>query len=167
MLGGIDAGALVLREGIWVLDGTVSGSGMLLDIVNEKLAGLGEREREIAELLSLVQPVGLGLLERSVDLDVLGSLEDGAVIEITDDGNRHEVRLAHPLYSELLQAEMRSVTRRRLLLRHVEMVESVGGRRREDAVRLVLWRLEAGTTAPIADLVLAARTACGQERTSS
>jgi DNA-binding CsgD family transcriptional regulator/DNA-binding transcriptional ArsR family regulator len=155
----LESGALLERDGIWVLHGEFAGSGLLLDIVNERLAGLDDTQREVAELLSLVQPVGLALIEESWGLDALAALEERGVIEVADDGNRHEVRLSHPLYAEILQREMLSVTRRRLLMRHVETVQSHGSRRRDDVVRLVLWRLEAGSTAPIDDLVLAARTA--------
>lgn len=155
----LEADVLVERDGIWVLDGDFAGTGLLLDIVNERLAGLDDTQREVAELLSLVQPVGLALIEESSGLDALAALEERGIIEVTDDGNRHDVRLSHPLYAEILQNEMLSVTRRRLLLRHVEMVEARGARRRDDVVRLVLWRLEAGSTAPLAELVFAVRTA--------
>lgn len=151
--------ALVERDGIWVLGGEFVGSGLLLDIVNERLAGLDDTQREVAELLSLVQPVGLSLIEESSGLDALAVLEERGIIVVTDDASRHEVRLSHPLYAELLQREMLSVTRRRLLMRHVERVEARGARRREDVVRLVLWRMEAGGTSPLEDLVLAVRTA--------
>jgi DNA-binding NarL/FixJ family response regulator len=155
----LEAGALVERDGIWVLEGEFAGNGILLDLVNERLDGLDDTQREVAELLSLVQPVGLALIEESTGLDALAALEERGIIEVTDDGNRHEVRLSHPLYAEILQREMRSVTRRRLLMHHVEMVEAHGARRREDVVRLVLWRMEAGGRAPLEDLVLAVRTA--------
>ena len=53
------------------------------------------------------------------------------------------MRLAHPLYGEILRQDVATMTRRRLLLERIESIESIGARRREDVVTIASAYLDA------------------------
>ena len=53
------------------------------------------------------------------------------------------MRLAHPLYGEILRHDVATMTRRRLLLERIESIESMGARRREDVVTIASAYLDA------------------------
>src|SRR4029079_1429313 len=74
-------------------------------------------------------------------------------------GNRRDVRLSHPLYREAVLALLPEATRRRLLIEHIERLEALGKRRREDFLRLTIWRLDAGLPASRDALVSGTRAA--------
>src|SRR5207249_10655478 len=72
------------------------------------------------------------------------------------DGHRVEVRLAHPLYGDVLRARMPAMRLPEIARSLAEAVEATGGRRREDTLRVATWRLEGGGARP--GLMLAAAT---------
>jgi DNA-binding CsgD family transcriptional regulator len=147
-------GALSDAGGVWRLTGELPTGQALGDRVLARVAALDEEEREALELLAVGEPVGLDLLETMVDGRVLESLERQGLLRVEQEQRRSSVRLAHPLYGEVLRSSLGRVRNRRLSRRHAEALESVGARRRDDPARLVHFQLDAGM-APDPEVVMA------------
>ena len=150
---------LVRRAGVWCLDGPLGAPSRLREVVEARLDHLNPAARAVLELLALCEPVGLGQLEVSAGLMALEELEGDGLIAIRNDGRRESVRLAHPLHGEVMRAGLPGLRRRSILLSQAETVEAWGARRREDALRIAIWRLGATGRADPGLLLQAARLA--------
>jgi DNA-binding CsgD family transcriptional regulator len=153
VIAAVTSGALVDAGGVWRLTAPLPAGEALREKLLERMAALSDHERDALELLAVGEPVGLGLLETMIDAEVLEALEDRGLIRVEQDRRRQTVALAHPLYGETLRSAMGRVRRRRLLRRHVDALEAVGARRRDDAARLVRFQIDAGI-APDIDVVM-------------
>jgi ATP/maltotriose-dependent transcriptional regulator MalT len=69
------------------------------------------------------------------------------------------VHIAHPLYGEVLRAQVPVLRARRRQRQLAEAVEQVGARRADDSLRVATWRLASGTIAAPEVLVAAANRA--------
>ena len=156
ILGAIEAGVLVERDGTWVLSGTLATSSGLMAVVQARLAELSEAERAAMNVLALCQPLGLDSLLAQHPTEVIEGLEDRGLVLVSVSGRRAEVSITHPLQGEVIREGMSLLRRRALLLEHVERIEAAGARRRDDALRLAVWRLDATGTADVPLLLRAA-----------
>jgi len=150
---------LVLRGGVWSLDGGLRPPPRLRELIQARVARLDPPARDVVERLALCEPLGLGQLEAAAGLAVLEDLERDGLIAVRSDGRRESVRLAHPLHGEVLRARISPLRRRSILLAAAEDVEHRGAHRREDPLRIATWRLEATGRADPALLLVAARLA--------
>lgn len=156
VLGALAQHVLVLRDGLWSLDGELRPPPRLRELVETRVAGLGLLAREVLERLALCQPLGLGRMEAAAGLKVLEDLDRDGLISVLRDGRRESVRMAHPMHGDVLRARVSALRRRAILLAEAEDVEAHGSRRREDPIRIATWRLEATGRAEPRLLVLAA-----------
>lgn len=154
VLAAATTGALIDAGGMWRLTGPLPTGRALGDQVLGRMAALDDDEREALELVAVGEPVGLGLLETMADGPLLESLERRGLIRVEPDQRRTTVRLAHPLYGEVLRSSMGRVRHRRLSRRHAEALASTAARRRDDPARLVRFQIDAGL-APDIELVMA------------
>jgi DNA-binding CsgD family transcriptional regulator len=159
VLGSLEHGRLVRQRDTWRLTGPLATTARLAELVEARLSELGSKERETLEILAVWEPAGLSDLEAIVGPEVLEALEHAGVITLRIDGRRQLVGLAHPLYGDILRAQMPALRRRRLLLDHAERIERRGSRRREDLLAVATARLEATGVADAELLVRAARLA--------
>src|SRR5262249_9550692 len=86
-------------------------------------------------------------------------LEARRLVTATTTGRRTTLRLAHPLYGEVLRGRLRPLRRRRIYQQLADMVEAAGARRREDVVQMALWRVASGGRVAGPQLLQAARLA--------
>jgi ATP/maltotriose-dependent transcriptional regulator MalT len=91
----------------------------------------------------------------------LEDLEKRRIIVIETTGNRGVARLSHPLYAEVVVAGMPSTRARQVRRGLADDLERTGIRRRDDALRLALWRIDGGGPVDTAILLQAAGTAIG------
>ena len=159
VLGAIDSGALALHRNVWRLVGPLVATTRLSDLVTARLSKLGPAAIGALDILAVWEPIGLTVLERIIGRDELEALDRFGLLTVTTDRRRQDVRLAHPLYGEILRARMPVLTRRRLLLDQVERITSYGARRREDPIRIATATLEATGSADPTLLVQAAHLA--------
>jgi len=162
--GGLESGTLVFqdgdihRAGTWKLSGPLPLSRDLVAAVEARVAHLSDEDRSIIELLALGEPLGAGLLETLIGPDAderLARLESEGFIVAVQDRRRLDVRLGHPLYGEVLRTTMPLSLANRARLRLADAVAAHGWRRQNDAIRIAMWRLDAGAQTP-ADIALAA-----------
>ncbi|MCZ4609916.1 LuxR C-terminal-related transcriptional regulator [Streptomyces sp. Lzd4kr] len=145
---------------VWELtDRGAAGSPRLTELIEARLAAVGEDARPVLELLALCEELALADAEAMSGLGVLADLEASRILEVMTAHRRTAVRLAHPLYGEVIRARIPHVRRRDLLLEQAERVERHGARRRDDALRIATWRLAATGTADPALLLQAATLA--------
>ena len=154
VLAAVAEGSLRNVAGVWRLTGPLPASDALSDQVLGRMSSLTDVAREALELVAVGEPIGLDLLEALVGGEVLELLEERALIRVDQEQRRSNVRLAHPVYGEILRSSIGRVRLRRLSRLLAETVTARGARRADDAVRVVRWQIDAGIP-PDVDVVLA------------
>ncbi|MEU5695469.1 LuxR C-terminal-related transcriptional regulator [Actinosynnema sp. NPDC020468] len=133
-----------LRDGVWRLDGSWSVPPRLAELVEERLGTLSDARRRVLELLAFGEPLDVDLF----DPDELEPLSDRGLVAVAEDG----LRLAHPLYGEVLRAGCADVRARNHKRRLAALLD--------DPLRVAVLRLESGTADDPALLLAAAHRAC-------
>lgn len=155
----LESGALRASDGVWRLSQTAAVSGRLVELVQDHLGVLDEPARGLLELLALSDRLGVSTIERHLEAPhLLEALERRGLVAVRSDGKRFEARLAHPIYGEVLRAQMPPLRARRLHRQLADWIQSAGARRREDVLRVGSHLLAAGGDAP-ADVMLSAAQA--------
>ena len=157
--GARERGVLVESGGGWDLEGRLPTTAALDELVAEHLAGTTPGELAVLELLAVCERFGLADLERHHGTAALEHLEASGLIMVTTSERRTAVRLAHPLYGEVLRAGLPALRLRRIQAELADMVEAHGARRREDVLKVALWRVASGGRVPADRMVRAARLA--------
>lgn len=159
VLDALDAGALRETGGVWNWSGGVGPAARLSEVIGARLTGLGRAETECLELLAVGEPLDAAWIEELVPAADLGHLERGGQVVTAAAGRRSEVRLAHPLYAEVIGARLGAYQRRRISRRLADHLEATGCRRAEDAMRLARWGVASGTASESPRLAAAAEQA--------
>ena len=154
-----ESGVLTELNGVWRLVGPLQPTASFEDLVAERLRGLDDAHHHAAELLAIAGEIGLDTLAAVVGHDVLEDLERHGLLTVRYSGRRVGVSLAHPLFAEVLLRQLPALRGRRLRRELAEALEAVGARRRDDRIRLVAWRLDAGGAVDREDVLHAARLA--------
>ncbi len=151
-------GTLRLEHDLWRLVGASQPSQRLAELVEARLGRLTAAERWLLDLLAVGEPLGARELDLLSSFEMAERLEDLGLIASRDHGRRLELRLAHPLYGEVLRARMSEEQEHRVCRSLAQAVESTGLRRHDDVLRVAMWRLRAGGASP-AHLMIAATDA--------
>jgi DNA-binding NarL/FixJ family response regulator len=166
----IDAGLrtsmLVEQVGAWHWVGDWRSSVRLNNLVEERLDALDPRERDLLELIALAEPIELRALRTAAEatdrgaafLDDLASLERAGLAAI--DETTGDLRVAHPLYAEVLRADLPHARRHHHALVLANLPDDG---RPERLVRAVRWKIEAGLDVPSSTLLEAATIAHHRE----
>lgn len=141
--GAVESGILVSDRGIWRLSGSLVTSPRLRDVIDNRLQGLSDPERRVLELVALGEPL---------EVDVLGTLAEGSIVEglearglLEAAGDRGlEVRLAHPLYGEVVRAQLPALRRSGLCRALADAAEASGRDGNQQLLRVAVWRLDGG-----------------------
>jgi len=157
VLGALESGALVERSGVWHLEDRLPSTTRLQDLVEQRIGGLSAEARSVIELLALCQPLELGYLETAVPPGVLELLERAGLVAIAVADQ--EVRLAHPLHGEVVRAAMPRSRARAILLAQAGRLEAATPDPGPAALRIAVWRLDAGGRPDPAVLVRGAHLA--------
>lgn len=151
---GVDSGALTEVAGVWRWVGPWVTSPRLVELISARIGCLERAEQGVLEIVAYGEPIGADLLTSLADRHTVESAESRGLLWARHDGRRVDVRLAHPLYGEVLRAgcsPQRSAALRRSL---ADAVEATGARRADDWLRIATWRLDAA--APVRPDVMAA-----------
>ncbi|AWI27400.1 helix-turn-helix transcriptional regulator [Streptomyces sp. ICN441] len=159
--GALATGALAGDQELWelVAEDRLPVTRRLTDVIRHRLSAADASSRLVLETLALCEPMALAHLEAGDGPGVLNALERAELITIVRDRRRTTVRLAHPLYGEVLRADLPVLRRRGILLAQAAVLEQSGARRREDALHLASYQLAATGTADPALLTEAAALA--------
>ena len=156
VLGCLASGVLVERSGVWHLEGPVPSTARLSDLVEQRIGGLSAAARSVVELLAVCEPLELGYLETAAPAGVLESLERAGLVTIAV--AEAEVRLAHPLHGTVVRAGMPGSRARAILLTQASRLEATSPAG-PAALRIAMWRLDAGGRPDPAVLVRSAHLA--------
>jgi DNA-binding CsgD family transcriptional regulator len=99
---GLASGALIEEAGVWRWDGPLRPGVRLRDLIAERLGTLDDAERDALELVALGEPLTGSVAGRLVPDDVLRRLERRRVVEVGRVDGQLELRLAHPLFGDVL-----------------------------------------------------------------
>ncbi|MGA8682481.1 MAG: AAA family ATPase [Acidimicrobiales bacterium] len=150
--GALESGALASQRGIWRLEGSLAASPRLRDLIDERFRGLSRAERETLELLALGEPLELAVLASLVPEAVVEGLERRGLLDASAGWRGPDVRLAHPLYGEVVGAHLSRVRRARLCRSLADVTEGAGPLRARDVLRVAVWRLDGGGGSPAVTL---------------
>lgn len=105
-------GELVERDGVWWWSGTVRATPRLATVVERRTERLSAGARRVLELVAMVDPLPLALVERLTDPADVESAEQAGVVSVGADG---DVRVGHPLFGEVVYSRIGTSARRRNL----------------------------------------------------
>jgi DNA-binding CsgD family transcriptional regulator len=173
-----DGNALMLRElviaaqtsnemvqneyGLWSWTGRFELPTSLEALVDTRIGQLSPGERTVVELVALGEPIGLRLLQEAADVADVEAVEGRLLIRRVPDDRRFNVRLAHPLYGEVVRRHCPATRTLRLKAQLADLLEQAGNRRRDDLLRVAVWRLDSGTAQNAQLLLRAAGQAFGR-----
>ena len=132
------------RGACGVLQGALSPTVRLAELVALRLGDLSQSERSVLELLALGEPLGPAELAQLADPAAVDALEEKGLITSGTEGSRIEIRLAHPVYGDVVRAGI-SARRERAISRSLaDVIEAVGARRQGDPLKVATLRLVGG-----------------------
>jgi DNA-binding CsgD family transcriptional regulator len=144
LIAGLATGELAERDGRWCWPGELSAGRRLAHVLGSRLADLDIDITELLQFVAFAEPIGVGVLERLVARATIEAAEVQGLVNVDVDGRRHEVRVAHPLYSEVVLATIGSSTRRRLACALVDAMLSGGMARIDDELQCARFELQCG-----------------------
>jgi DNA-binding CsgD family transcriptional regulator len=152
----LTSGALVEADELWRLRVRPPLADSLAELIVGRIGDLDGDARSVVELLAIGEPLTAAELIALTDEDALILAEEHGLIVATEPD---AVRLAHPLYGEVVAAALGAIRLRRLRLRLAETLMARDERSPEDALRIAGWLTDAGEPVDPALLVEAARAA--------
>jgi DNA-binding CsgD family transcriptional regulator len=167
LISAYEDGALMRREDVWILDRAPSRGTGLVELVEARLHTLDGATRAVVEIVACGEPLPVAELDRLADAIPLapGAIEaaerTGLVVGERF-GRRRVLRMAHPLHGEVVRGTLPETRARKIWGWLAHGLQGQPLRRRDDALRLARWRLEAGAAAPPEALLDAARQAAEQ-----
>jgi DNA-binding CsgD family transcriptional regulator len=161
LLHGTAAGHItVWPSGFAWIEPDLTPAARLVELVETRTRDIDAELRDLLRLLAVAEEATMSDLERLGQLDQAVELERLGWLRV--DGERADpvVRLAHPLHVEVLRTSLGKIDQRRQLLRAIDMVASRPVPQGDDALRLSIWRLDAGESIDdVAVLLSGARNA--------
>ncbi|MDQ1398053.1 MAG: hypothetical protein QOG64_3312 [Acidimicrobiaceae bacterium] len=155
----LDRGDLVQEGGVWRLTGSPGASPRLVELVGRRLGQLNRPEQAALRLIAFGEPIGRSMLEGLAGAEVLAGLDRRGLLAVVRNERRDEVWLTHPLYGEVLRADLDSADAAVVNATLAEGLERTGVRRRGDLLRLGNLTVESAGAARAEVLVAAARQA--------
>ncbi|NKQ52856.1 hypothetical protein HFP15_08175 [Amycolatopsis sp. K13G38] len=116
----------------------------LTELVADRIGRLQGPRRRLAEVLAVGEPLGLEVLGRLVPDADLVEAERAGLISVEEVPPRADIRLAHPLFAEVIRAGMPALLRRKLRGELAGALRDVGTRGRNDVLRMAVWQLDSG-----------------------
>ncbi|WP_037626412.1 LuxR C-terminal-related transcriptional regulator [Streptomyces aureus] len=160
VLGAMAQGNLTLNRGVWdTSEEPLRVTPHLRDLIAGRIASSSPATRPLLAALAFCRSLSLSDAAVLADRTDLERLERSGIVEISVQGARVTVALAHPLYGEVIAADTSALQRYDIALQQAERVGSHGLRRREDALHVASWLLAATGTAEPALLRQAAAIA--------
>jgi DNA-binding CsgD family transcriptional regulator len=161
LIGAVASGSLAQVRGFWRMAKAPPVTDSLGDLVAARLATLDEGERHAVELLAFGEPLPLQLVVGLMSDASLAAAQTRHVIALDGVADDSAVRLAHPLYGEVVRGSVPGSWARELRRQLAALVQSRHPLPQDDALRVARWLLDAGETIPLPLLADAADAAIG------
>ena len=148
VIGAIEDGRMRRVRGLWRMEGRPGVSPSLRALIKRRIGALDPDVLRPLELLALGEPLRVGELAALTSLEALLSGEERGMLAVTSASDDADVRLAHPLYSDVIRAEMPVLRARGHRLRLAESIQQRRPLTPEDALRAARWLMDAGAEIP-------------------
>ena len=142
--GALETGALAEAGGLWRLVGPLSPSVRLAELVALRLGDLSQPERSVLELLALGEPLGPAELAQLADAHAVDAVEERGLVTSATEGSRIEIRLAHPVYGDVVRAGISARREQAISRLLAEVLEADRGRGQGDPLKVAALRLVGG-----------------------
>ncbi|MDF5757084.1 LuxR C-terminal-related transcriptional regulator [Spongiactinospora sp. TRM90649] len=133
--------ALSRVRGVWSWHGPPPAAS-LRDAVAARVAALSPGERAALELLAFGEPLSVALLAALTSTPAVRTLRERGMVTVRSEGGREQARVAHPLYGEMVRSGCAPPRARQRARTLAEAVTVLGARRREDLLRVAVWRMD-------------------------
>jgi DNA-binding CsgD family transcriptional regulator len=140
----VAGGVLVEDNDVWMLNGRLQVPSTIEDLVGVRLGETTPPEQDALYALAFAETIGLDLLRQLHPRVDMARLEQRGLIRLDHDGRRRPVTLTHPMYGQVLRERAPGTLAVQVARLFAGAIEGHGARRREDALRVATWRLEAG-----------------------
>jgi tetratricopeptide (TPR) repeat protein len=155
ILAGLETGALASDGVTWRPNGPLPPSHRLAEVVHDRLGRLTRQQQYAVELLAVADSLELDLLTSLAGVRAVEALEERRVILVNRDAQPPVARAAHPIYTEVVNANVPLGRQQRIKGELANTLAERGASAPDELLRLALWRLDAGSSAE-PDLLLAA-----------
>jgi len=132
------------HEGLWRWRGVPTDAGRLEELLGARVQDLPPPVAEVAELVTLWEPLPLGVLESLAGSGAVEAAEAAELIRIDTSGQRSAAAFAHPLYGEVVRRRMPALRRRSRLRQLAGALEGTPRRRAADTVAVATCRDQTG-----------------------
>ena len=110
--GALEAGTLREADGVWQIRGRAQVSAGLAALLDTRLDDAGAPALSVLKLLALCEPLDLDALVDLAGVDAVDAAEQADLIRIADDGGALRVRIAHPLYGDVMRRRIGTASAR-------------------------------------------------------
>ncbi len=155
VLAGLETGALASDGVAWRARGPLPPSRRLAEVVRDRLGTLTRQQQYALELLAVADSLELDLLSELAGVKAVEALEERRVIQVDRETKPPLVRATHPIYTEVVGANLPFGRQQRIKRELANTLAERGASAPDELFRLALWRLEAGAP-PEPELLLAA-----------
>jgi ATP/maltotriose-dependent transcriptional regulator MalT len=124
---GLETGALARRGEVWIWEGPLRASPGLQDLIAERCDGLDPATRAALELVAIAEPLTPELAEGLGIGAQLGDLERHGLLHVDAVDTGATLRLAHPLFAQVLRAALSPLRAAELERVHAEALAATGG----------------------------------------
>ena len=136
----LEAGELGKIHDVWRWVGGVGPAPRLQEAIAARLDDLTDTGRRFLQLLSVGEPLALASAEAVAARDVLIELERRGLIAVEGEA-APSIRFSHPLFGEVLRAEMPTLLRRQISQELAQLLRRETARTPADLLKLVvLWQ---------------------------
>src|SRR6266540_2344065 len=97
------AGDMVEAYGVWRWTGRLELAPTLAEVIDARIGQLTPEVRKVLELVALGEPIGLPLLSAAAGVEAVELAEERQLIRVVREDRRTTIRLAHPLYGEMVR----------------------------------------------------------------
>ncbi|GAB2937622.1 LuxR family transcriptional regulator [Micromonospora polyrhachis] len=157
-----DSGELVEMYGVLHWTGQPGLTATLDALIDSRVTQFSPGVRTAVELVAFGEPIGEAILKQAVPCADAEAAEQQGLIRTVQHDRRRNVVLAHPIYGEVVRQRCPVIRLRRLTAQLADLVERTGARRRDDLLRVAVWRLESDTADKPEPLLRAAGLAFSQ-----
>lgn len=153
--GAIDEGTITRLNGRWTLDGVLSPSPRLVDLLATEIDKSGTSR--VLQYVAAVDPIEFDLLVQLVGTPPVDAGEQLGMIRVERSDRRVSVTAAHPLFPEVALSLATEVEKRAVRSTAARSIERRGMKRESDLLRVARLYLDAGGKIPLDTAVAAAR----------
>jgi DNA-binding CsgD family transcriptional regulator len=140
----LDAGALCEDGGVYRLVAPPPLSTRLVELVEAGLSDLSREERDVLEVCACAGALGVKVLASLSDPGCIDVLVRRRLLAVDRQGQRREVRRAHPLQGDVLRMQIPATREQAICRALAEAVERAGMHRHGDVGKVAGWRLDGG-----------------------